>query len=122
MYSKLSDKKIILSLNKAPEFEEFLSVIKVTKGTYAAGILWGIYRNIFVYSSELRSEYKRYYSVEYTSFEEYLFKKVGIQVKDLKFDLKYVFLFKPSHLLIDEMFDDNYLDDVLNVLGGEFEN
>lgn len=54
----------------------FLEIAKVDPDKYAGKMLSGIISNFFIESEDLEHQYNNYYSKEYDSFEDYLFKNM----------------------------------------------
>ncbi len=56
-----------------------LNFAKVKPNTYAWQFVTDLHNSIFFRSRDLMLEYKKYYHLEYDTFEEFLFWRYGIQ-------------------------------------------
>lgn len=61
----------------------FLDIVGAEKG-YALNMFTRIHNSVYSELIDLESEFEKYYSFEYESFENYLFKKYNIEVKDIE--------------------------------------
>jgi hypothetical protein len=80
---------MILSLDRGPYQQDYFICLrtsvseaaflrrgKVRARTYAGSLLEDLYHQIFHQSLELKSDYIKYYAVEYATFAEYLHKRL----------------------------------------------
>ena len=65
----------LICLRRPLDEVTFLRRARTKSGTYAGDLMARLYEGIFHRSLELRQDYAKYYSVEYTSFAEYLSKR-----------------------------------------------
>lgn len=73
---------LILCLDEFVDEDELLRRANVKKGTYAAGILSKIYRNIFVHSVDIKYEFEKYYRLEYKTFDRYLERRLFLTAEE----------------------------------------
>ena len=110
------DERFILSLDKIPSFEELLLQMKIAPVGFGSIVLGYIYKNIFSSSLDLKEQYFKYYSVEYHTFEEFIFKKVGIKASSSELARKHVLLIDWFMSLLDPSYEGNFLNTVINQL------
>lgn len=110
----MSEGDIILPMSRIPSVGEFLQILGIKPGGFAAQLLESVYDELFVSSTDLRSEYDRYYCVEYPAFSSYLGMAHGIEVKPRDLEKKYVLLVRSLGGVMDEIYDDNVKTVVLD--------
>ena len=110
------DKVFVLSLDTIPSLDELLHKMKVAPNGFGAVIVQYIYDNLFATSIDLKEEYKKYYSVEYSNFESFVVNKVGMNIDSSQLYKEHVLLIDWFMSLIDSRFEDNYLDLVLKTI------
>jgi hypothetical protein len=119
VYKKIKN-KILFPQSKIISLDEFLKVMEVEPLKFAGTILTIIYKIIFIWSSDLKYEYLNYYSIEYDSFEKYLFWVIGIDLKELEnlnYEKKHLFFFDEDYIqFLDSAYDPNYLDTIIETL------
>lgn len=93
---QLNDYNYILLINKGLTKGEFLKKVKVKKNTFAGNLMERVYENLINEASDLLYEYERFYSREYESLEEFLYKKLLIDKDTIK-------------LLLDNFSEEHYL-------------
>lgn len=108
--------KLILPTSWKPNQEEFLVALGVSRGGLGEQLFGTVYDALFVTSIEVKSEYKKYYSVEYANFSEYLEIRYGgfLRQEDLEADRVFVVTWLPQ--VIDDIYEDNKLDTVLKCI------
>lgn len=75
--------KSIWVINPSLSLEKFLEDAGVEKG-YALIMFTRIYYSIYSELIDVKIEYEKYYSFEYDSLENYLYKKINLEKKDIK--------------------------------------
>lgn len=122
MYRILDEeKKAILCINRVPDFEELCLKMKITPDTFASRALWKIYRDIFIYSLELKSLYRKFYSIEYSSFYDYLLISHSIETKESElFESEYFFLIKPKCSLFEPAYKEEHFESMLKLLSEQY--
>lgn len=113
---KEKDKELVLSLDRIPSFEEFLNQMKVASTGFGAVILNYIYKNLFYHSIDLSEEYIKYYSVEYVTIDDYLLKKVGLQIPSSELRRRHILRIERLSSLIDPAYEENFLEMFLQKL------
>ncbi|PKI28145.1 hypothetical protein CXF83_16205 [Shewanella sp. Choline-02u-19] len=116
MHQYLHSKEVVLALDIMPTFEDFCVKIKVKPNSFSKRIVWKIYREIFILSTDYSLEYSQFYSVEYGSFSEFICKTLGCEVGRDLLDRKHVFIIQPNFQLLDENYGGSYFGKVLEIL------
>lgn len=122
----LFGKQAFLICRRAPIDEgTFLRRGGVKPNTYAGEILSSLYDGIFRRSLRLDEDYRKYYSLEYATFGEYLRKRLvpyGTRVDDVvgQFDLgNQILYFCAGYCFIDEEYGVDFLRKLLEPGGAE---
>lgn len=108
--------KLILPTSWVPNREEFLAALGVSRGGLGEHFFGTVFDALFVASIEVKSEFKKYYSVEYANLAEYLEIRYGeaLSEEDLEADRVFMVTWLPQ--VIDDMYEDNKLDTVLECI------
>lgn len=108
--------KLILPTSWVPNREEFLAALGVSRGGLGEQFFGTVYEALFVASIEVKSEFKKYYSVEYANLAEYLEIRYGeaLSEEDLEADRVFMVTWLPQ--VIDNVYEDNKLDTVLECI------
>lgn len=108
--------KLILPTSWEPNREEFLALLGVSRGGLGEQLFGTVYEALFTTSVELKGEFKKYYSVEYANLAEYLEIRYGkaLSEDDLEADRVFMVTWLPQ--VIDDMYEDNKLDTVLECI------
>jgi len=108
--------KLILPTSWEPNREEFLASMGVSQGGLGEQLFGTVYEALFTTSIELKGEFKNYYSVEYANLAEYLEIRYGkaLSEDDLEADRVFMVTWLPQ--VIDDMYEDNKLDTVLECI------
>lgn len=116
----------LLCLNSAIDKAVFLRRAKVKAGTYAGDLLANLHDGIFHRSIELKSDYTKYYALEYRTFAEYARKRfllpfdvVGTTTSQVS-RVGLIIYFHPSYSLFYNK-DNSLLRQVLRGLYTKFE-
>lgn len=108
--------KLILPTSWEPNREEFLAALGVSRGGLGEQLFGTVYEALFTTSIELKGEFKKYYSVEYANLAEYLEIRYGkaLSEDDLEADRVFMVTWLPQ--VIDDMYEDNKIDTVLECI------
>jgi len=108
--------KLILPTSWVPNREEFLTALGVSPGGLGEQFFGPVYDALFVASIEVKSEFKKYYSVEYVNLAEYLEIRYGeaLSEEDLEADRVFMVTWLPQ--VIENIYEDNKLDTVLECI------
>lgn len=108
--------KFILPTSWEPNREEFLAALGVSRGGLGEQFFGTVYDALFVASIEVKGEFKKYYSVEYATLAEYLEIRYGIALSDKDLEADRVFMVTWLPQVIDDIYEDNKLDTVLECI------
>ncbi|MCF8057569.1 MAG: hypothetical protein K9K37_13155 [Desulfocapsa sp.] len=108
--------KLILPTSWEPDRNEFLSALGVSLGGLGEQFFGAAYDALFVASIEVKSEFKKYYSVEYANLAEYLEIRYGKVLSEEDLEADRVFLVTWLPLVIDDAYEDNKIDTVLECI------
>jgi len=108
--------KLILPTSWEPDRNEFLAALGVSREGLGEQLFGTVYDALFVTSTEVKGEFRKYYSVEYANLAEYLEIWYGeaLSEEDLEVDRVYMVTWLPQ--VIDDMYEDNKLDAVLECI------
>lgn len=108
--------KLILPTSWEPDRNEFLVALGVSRGGLGEQFFGAAYDALFVASIEVKGEFKKYYSVEYSNLAEYLKIRYGecLSEEDLEADRVFLVTWLPQ--VIDEMYEGNKLSTVLEYI------
>lgn len=108
--------KLILPTSWMPNREEFLAVLGVSLGGLGEQFFGTVFDALFVASVEVSSEFKKYYSVEYANLAEYLEIRYGEALSEEDMEADRVFMVTWLPQVIDDLYEDNKLDTVLECI------
>lgn len=108
--------ELILPTSWVPNREEFLAELGVSRVGLGEHFFGAVYDALFVASIEVKGEFKRYYSVEYSNLSEYLEIRYGKALSEENLEADRVFLVTWLPQIIDDAYDDNKLDTVLECI------
>lgn len=105
---------LILATSWDPNLEEFLAALGISRGSLGEQLFEGVFNALFRASIEAKDEFKRFYSLEYASLAEYLEIRYGqsVPTETLAADGVYLVSWMPQ--LIDNTYDGNVLQIVLD--------
>ncbi|MCF6282616.1 MAG: hypothetical protein L3J28_10500 [Candidatus Polarisedimenticolaceae bacterium] len=108
--------ELILPTSWEPNREEFLAALGVSRGGLGEQFFGTVYDALFVASIEVKGEFKKYYSVEYSNLAEYLEIRYGeaLSEEDLEADRVFMVTWLPQ--VIDKMYEENKLDTILECI------
>jgi len=116
--------KLILPTSWVPNREDFLAALGISRGGLGDQFFGTVYNALFVASIEVKSEFKKYYSVEYANLAVYLEIRYGkaLSEEDLEADRVFLVTWVPD--VIDNTYEDNMRDTVLECIKklGEAQN
>lgn len=107
---------IILATSWVPNREEFLTALGVSQGGLGEYFFGDVYDALFIDSVELKSEFKKYYFVEYKNLATYLEIQYGEILSKEELEADRVFMVNRFPQVIDRMYDENKLDAVLECI------
>jgi hypothetical protein len=108
--------KLILSTSWVHNRDEFLAALGVSRGGLGEQFFGTVYDALFVASIEVKGEFEKYYSVEYANLAEYLEIRYGKVLSEKNLEADRVFLVTWLPQVIDDTYEDNKLDTVLECI------
>lgn len=108
--------KLILPTSWVPNREEFLAALGVNRLGLGEQFFGTVFDALFVSSVEIKSEYKKYYSVEYANLSEYLEIRYGISLSEENLEVDRMFLVTWLPQVIEDTYEDNKLGIVLECI------
>ncbi|WP_408914232.1 hypothetical protein [Brucella pseudogrignonensis] len=105
-----------MPLPAIPSQSEFFEMMSVKPGGLAAQLLQDVYEVLFIYSLDLKGEYRRYYSVEYDQFSDYLELCYSIRIPEAAKDQTYVLHVDRLPQMLDPQQGGTYLKPVMVAL------
>lgn len=108
--------EFILPTSWVPNRDEFLVALGVSRGSLGEHFFGAVYNALFVSSIEVKGEFKKYYSVEYANLAEYLEIRYGKALSEENLEADRVFLVTWLPQVIDDTYEDNKLDIVLECI------
>lgn len=113
--------EVILSLSRIPSLPEFLKLLGVRPSGLAAQLTEYVYRDMFVMAIDVRKEYNRYYSIEYSTLSEFVECKYNETLSDEELEKEYILFVGDISGFADQLYEENYLDVILDAVY-EWEN
>lgn len=110
------DDELILTTNYRPTTAEFLAALGLKPKGLGAQLFTAAYSQFFVWSTDLREEYERYYCVEYPTLETYLELAHDLELDPTDLEKKYILKIKSTSGVIDRAYEDSSLDAVLECI------
>lgn len=108
--------KLILPTSWVPNREQFLAALGVSRGGLGEQFFGTVYDALFVSSIEVKSEFNKYYSVEYVNLAEHLEIRYGEALSEEALEADMVFMVTWMPQVIDDIYEDNKLDAVLECI------
>lgn len=108
--------KLILPTSWEPNRKEFLMALGVSRGGLGEQFFGTVYDALFVASIEVKGEFKKFYSIEYANLAEYLEIRYGVALSEEELEADRVFLLTWLPQIIDDTYEDNKLDTVLECI------
>ncbi len=108
--------KLILPTSWEPRRESFLDELGVSIGGLGEHFFGNVYDAFFTQSVDVKSEFENYYLVEYANLAEYIEIKFGEVLSEDDLAHKHIFLVTWIPQVIDENYEDNKLEVVLECI------
>lgn len=108
--------KLVLSTSWEHDRYEFLAGLGITRGGLGEQFFGDVYNALFISSIEVKGEFKKYYSVEYANLAEYLEIRYGVALSEEDLEADRVFMMTWLPQAIDNMYEGNKLDAVLECI------
>ena len=108
--------ELVLPTSWEPNRNEFLAALGISRGGLGEQFFGVVYDALFVASIEVKGEFKKYYSVEYTNLAEYLEIRYGEYLSEEDFEADRVFLVTWLPQVIDKIYEGNKLTTVLECI------
>lgn len=107
---------IIIATSWMPNREEFLAALGVSHRGLGEHFFGDVYDAFFIDSIELKSEFQKYYSVEYRNLAEYAEIRYGETLIEEELGADRVFMVTRFPQVIDSIYEENKLDAVLECI------
>ncbi len=106
----------ILPTNYIPTVREFLEALEIRPNGLGAQLFTEVYEEFFCQSTDLRGQYEKYYCVEYKTLRKYLEFAHEVYLDPDQLEKMHILEIESPGGVVDEMYDDNVLDKVLDCL------
>ncbi len=108
--------ELFLPTSWEPNRKEFLTALGVSHGGLGEHFFGTVYDALFVASIEVKGEFKKYYSVEYATLEEYVEIRYGeaLSEDDLEADRIFMATWLPQ--VVNTIYEGNKLDAVIECI------
>ncbi len=108
---------LVIKTSWEPDRNEFLTALGIIPGALGEKFFGEVYDALFVTSVEAKSEFKKYYSVEYADFATYLEIRYGEYLDDKEEDVERVYIVVDClPQVLDVAYEDSKLDTVLKCI------
>lgn len=107
---------MIIATSWVPDRDKFLAALGVSHGGLGEHFFGDVYDALFIESIELKSEFKKYYSVEYKNLAAYLEIRYGETLSEEELGADRVFMVTRFPQVIDNIYEENKLDAVLECI------
>ncbi len=108
--------KLILPTSWEPSKDAFLAKLGVSSGGLGEHFFGRVYDALFTYAIDVKSEFEKYYSVEYASLADYMEIRYGQVLIDEDLEDEHVFMVTWIPQVVDEDYENNKLDVVLECI------
>ncbi|UWQ32174.1 hypothetical protein K3555_16630 [Leisingera sp. M527] len=108
--------KLILPTSWKSSKAAFLAKLGVSSGGLGEHFFGGVYDAFFTYAVDAKSEFERYYSVEYASLADYMEIRYGEVLSDEDLGHDHVYLVTWIPQVVDEDYDNNKFDVVFECI------
>lgn len=108
--------KLILPTSWEPSKATFLSKLGVSSGGLGEHFFGSVYDAFFTHAVDVKSEFERYYSVEYASLADYMEIRYGEVLGDEDLEHDHVYLVTWIPQVVDEDYDNNKFDVVIECI------
>ncbi|MCO5792668.1 MAG: hypothetical protein HEQ21_07600 [Blastomonas sp.] len=112
----MSREDLILPVSRIPDVAEFLAALEVKPGGLGGKLFTEIYEQFFLWSTDLRVEYERYYCVEYPTLQRYLELAHEMELTPEQLEKQHILKVKSPGGMIDRAYDDNIFDVVIDCI------
>ena len=112
----MKNARFILPTSWHPTREDFLSALRIRSEGLAAQLFEIVYDSFFDFSIDIKREYERYYSVEYSTLGEYINTRYGKEFSEEELERDRVLLIEYFPQVIDTDYEGNMLDAVLECI------
>lgn len=112
----MNDRDIILPTSRIPSVGEFLDILHIKPGGFAAQLFTAVYDQFFSWSKDLRVEYERYYCVEYPTLANYLELAHEIYLEPAELEKTHILKIKSPGGVLDEAYNENVKDTVIDCI------
>lgn len=125
-YTMIDEPKLILPTSWKPNRDQFLTALGVSQGGLGEHFFGTVYDALFTASIDVREEFRKYYSVEYANFAEYVEILYGQALDKESLEAERVFIITWLPQVVDDMYEENELNAVLDCIkkleGAQYEN
>ncbi|MBF9052398.1 hypothetical protein GTA62_20910 [Roseobacter sp. HKCCD9010] len=104
---------LVLPTSWEPSKQAFLKQLGVSEGGLGEQLFGRVFDALFVNSTEMKREFKRYYAVEYGSLENYAWIVHGVELDDDELAHERIFFVTWLPQVVDENYEENQLDTIL---------
>lgn len=108
--------KLVIPTSWKPDRNAFLAALGISHRGIGEQFFGTVYDALFIASIEVKNEFKKYYSVEYVNLAEYLEIRYGQVLNEEDLDADQIFLVTWLPQLIDDIYEDNKLDTVIECI------
>ena len=111
--------RYFICLEHSVDEKTFLRRAKAKPGTYAGELVTNLYEAIFYRSVELKTDYTKYYALEYATFGEYLRKRLLVPIEIIDHvasefsKSRQIIYFNPVYSFLDEDYGREFLERLL---------
>lgn len=112
----MNEKDLILPMDRVPDIIELLDALKIRPAGLAATLIINVYNQFFIWSTDLRDQYERYYCVEYSSFASYLELAHEMYLDSDALGKKHILKIRSPGGVVDEAYDGNAMEVILGCL------
>jgi len=107
---------LTISTSWQPNYDAFLEGLSIEKNGLGEQLFAKVFRAFFIYSVDVKSDFEKFYSVEYSNLKKYLDIKYGVELNDSDLEKDYIFLIDYLPQIVNDDYDDNVLDKVLTCI------
>lgn len=108
--------KLILPISWEPKKDAFLTKLGVSNGGLGEHFFGSVYDAFFIYAIDVKSEFDRYYSIEYATLADYMEIRYGEVLSEDDLGHEHVFLVSWIPQVVDEDYENNKLGVVLECI------
>jgi hypothetical protein len=108
--------KLVLPTSWKHDRNNFLAALGISRGGIGEQFFGAVFDALFVASIEVKADFTKYYSVEYADLAEYLEIRYGKVLSEEDLDADWVFLVTWLPEIIDDTYENNKLDAVIECI------